>query len=457
MRPVIRKATLALELCPVFCGSAYKNKGVQTLLDAVTAYLPNPTEVTNTAYEREGTTETEVKLETADNRPMCSLAFKLEDGRYGQLTYLRVYQGKLVKGDTIYNARTGSKVKIGRLVRMHSDKMEDIEECGAGDIVALFGVDCAAGDTFTDGTRKYSLRSMFVPDPVIYYAVSPKDKSAVANFSKALNRFAKEDPTFRVRRDDESGETIVAGMGELHLDVYIERMKREYKVETDVGEPQVAYRETISREVPYSYTHKKQTGGSGQYAKIAGTMRPLVDGAPGEHYRFVDKITGGTIPREYIPSVDHGFQQSMERGPQIGFPVVDVEMELSDGGFHAVDSSDMAFQICARAAFKETMRSAAPVVLEPVMKVVVESPEDFQGAVQTTLIRRRGVIVGSETNAGNTSIEAHVPLAEMFGYSTELRSGTQGKAEYSMEFEKYAPVPKSIQDELVTKYKDRVR
>jgi len=456
----IRKGCLTRELTPVFCGSAYKNKGVQIALNGVVEFLPNPTEVTNKAFlidEKGKGKETEVALETRDDAPLCALAFKLEQGKYGQLTYLRIYQGKVAKGDTVFNTRTGQKVKLGRLVRMHADSMEDIEAAGAGDIIAMFGVDCAAGDTFYGGEVKYSLRSMFVPDPVIYYSVEPKDKAMQTNFSKALNRFAKEDPTFRVRRDEESGETIIAGMGELHLDVYIERMKREYKVETIVGEPQVAYRETITRETPYNYTHKKQTGGSGQYAKIGGVMRPLVDAEPGQHYRFADKIVGGIIPREFIPSCDNGFQEALERGVLIGFPVVDVEMELNDGGFHAVDSSDMAFKICARTAFKEAMRSAGPVILEPLMKVVVETPEEFQGNVQTTLIRRRGMIQGSETAYGTTSIEANVPLSEMFGYSTELRSATQGKAEYTMEFAKYGEVPASIQKELMEKYKDRQR
>lgn len=458
LNPVIRKATLSLEMTPVYCGSAYKNKGVQVLLNGVLSYLPNPSEVENKAFEiASDGSETEAVLESKDDAPLCSLAFKLEDGKYGQLTYLRVYQGKLVKGDTIWNTRKGDKVKVGRLVRMHSDKMEDIDAAGAGDIVALFGVDCAAGDTFTDGQIKYSLRSMYVPDAVIRYAVTPKDKGALTNFSKALNRFAKEDPTFRVSRDDESGETIIAGMGELHLEVYLERMRREYKVDTIVGEPQVAYRETITKEVDYAYTHKKQTGGSGQFAKLAGRMLPLQEANPGEHYRFTDKIVGGVIPKEYIPSCDHGFKAAMERGVIIGFPVVDVEMTVEDGQFHAVDSSDMAFQIAARAAFKEAMRSAKPVILEPIMKVVVETPEEFQGNVQTTLIRRRGVIQGSETNFGTTAIEAHVPLSEMFAYSNELRSSTQGKAEYSMEFEQYGPVPASIQEKLVEKYKDRAR
>jgi len=452
----IRKGCLSLDITPVFCGSAYKNKGVQVAVDGVIEFLPNPTQVTNNAFQiSKDRSEKEVELSTENDAPLCALAFKLEQGRYGQLTYLRIYQGKVAKGDFVHNTRTGQKIKLGRLVRMHSDSMEDIEEAGSGDIIAMFGVDCAAGDTFHGSEVKYSLRSMFVPDPVIRYSVEPKDKSAQTNFSKALNRFAKEDPTFRVSRDEESAETIIAGMGELHLEVYLERMRREYSVDTIVGEPEVAYRETITREVPYNYTHKKQTGGSGQFAKVGGVMRPLVEAEQGEHYRFLNKITGGTIPREYIASCDSGYQDAMERGVLIGFPVVDVEMELNDGGFHAVDSSDMAFKICARAAFKEAMRSAAPVVLEPLMKVVVESPEEFQGAVQTTLIRRRGMIQGSETAYGTTAIEANVPLSDMFGYSTELRSATQGKAEYTMEFAKYGEVPASIQKELMEKYKDR--
>jgi len=457
LRPVIRRATIANKLVPVFVGSAFKNKGVQHLLDGVNEFLPAPHEVTNKAYDLDNN-EAEVVLQSVPNQPLCALAFKLEDGRYGQLTYLRIYQGKVEKGTTIFNARTRKKDKVGRLVRMFADKMEDIDGAEAGDIVALFGVDCAAGDTFGDGRANLSLQSMFVPEPVIYYAVEPKDKSALANFSKALNRFTKEDPTFRVSRDEESGKTILAGMGELHLEVYIERMKREYKVECVVGEPQVAYRETITREIPYAYTHKKQTGGSGQFARVGGVMRPLENpDDPSQHYRFLDKVVGGVIPREYVPSCDNGFKQALERGVLIGFPVVDVEMELNDGAAHQVDSSDMAFQIAARTAFKEAMRQAGPIVLEPLMKVVVESPEEFQGAVQTTLIRRRGNIVGSESSYGTVAIEAHVPLSEMFGYSTELRSGTQGKAEYSMEFERYGQVPRNVQDDLIAKYKDRVR
>ena len=453
LRPVIRKATLSLELTPVFVGSAYKNKGVQHLLDGVTEYLPNPTEVVNKAFEiGSGGKETEVILDSDPNKPLCALAFKLEEGKYGQLTYIRIYQGKITKGDSIYNTRTGKKSKVGRLVRMHSDEMQEIEDAEAGHIAALFGIDCASGDSFTSGDPVYSMRSMFVPAPVISYAVQPVKKDGLQNFSKALNRFSKEDPTFRVHRDEESGETIIQGMGELHLDIYIERMKREYQVETIVGEPQVAYRETIKNEVAFTYTHKKQTGGSGQYAKIGGVMRPLPDDAEDKQYRFVDNVVGGKIPREYISSCDNGFRQGLDRGVLIGFPVVGIEMEVNDGGAHAVDSSDMAFQIAARAAFKETMPKAGPFILEPVMRVVVETPEEFQGTIQGGLVRRRGNIVGSDSAMGISVIEAHVPLANMFGYSTELRSSSQGKAEYTMEFERYEQVPKNIQDELVRKY-----
>jgi elongation factor G len=454
MMPAMRAGTLSMDLTPVYCGSAYKNKGVQLLLDAVREYLPNPSQITNKAFDLDDN-EAEVVLESDDSKPLCSLAFKLEDGRYGQLTYVRIYQGTLKKGMFIYNQRTSKKVKVGRLVRMHSDEMEDIEEASSGDIVALFGVDCASGDTFTDGTRAYSMESMFVPDAVISYSIEPKDKGATANFSKALNRFSKEDPTFRVSRDEESNETIIAGMGELHLEVYIERMRREYKVDTIVGEPKVAYRETVTMETPYNYTHKKQTGGSGQYGRVAGVMRPITDPeAENKHYVFTNKITGGAIPREYISSVDNGFKQSMVKGVLIEAPVTGVEMELSDGAYHQVDSSDMAFQICARAAFKEAMRKAKPAILEPIMNVQVEGPEEFQGAMQTTLIRRRGTIVGSETNRGNSVIDCHVPLSEMFGYSTELRSNTQGKAEFTMEFAHYDKVPASIQEQLMREFQD---
>ena len=451
--PVLRKATLTREFTPVCLGSAYKNKAVQPLLDNVIRYLPSPLDQEYKALDLDAN-EAEVSLTTAPEKPLVMLAFKLEDGRYGQLTYCRVYQGTLKKGDTVYNSSNGKKVKIGRLVQMHSDEMHDIDESIAGDIVALFGVDCASGDTFTDGQITVSMTSMFVPEAVVTLAVEPTKKEGLQNFSKALNRFSKEDPTFRVSRDEESGQTIIGGMGELHLEVYIERIRREYGVEVEVGAPQVAYRETITARSEFNYTHRKQSGGSGQFARVAGWIQPSENG---ENYEFVNKIVGGAIPKEYQPSCDNGFKDATAAGGLIGFPVVNVQAGINDGMAHAVDSSDMAFRIAARAAFKESYMQAKPVVLEPIMKVVVEAPEEFQGNCLGGLNKRRGMIVGSSTNHGFSVIEAEVPLSEMFGYSNELRSGTQGKGEFSMEFAKYAAVPRSVQDDLVKEYADKRR
>jgi elongation factor G len=451
--PVLRKATLTREFTPVCLGSAYKNKAVQPLLDNVIRYLPSPLDQEYKALDLDAN-ETEVSLTTAPEKPLVMLAFKLEDGRYGQLTYCRVYQGTLKKGDTVYNSSNGKKVKIGRLVQMHSDEMHDIDESIAGDIVALFGVDCASGDTFTDGQITVSMTSMFVPEAVVTLAVEPTKKEGLQNFSKALNRFSKEDPTFRVSRDEESGQTIIGGMGELHLEVYIERIRREYGVEVEVGAPQVAYRETITARSEFNYTHRKQSGGSGQFARVAGWIQPSENG---ENYEFVNSIVGGAIPKEYQPSCDNGFKDATAAGGLIGFPVVNVQAGINDGMAHAVDSSDMAFRIAARAAFKESYMQAKPVVLEPIMKVVVEAPEEFQGNCLGGLNKRRGMIVGSSTNHGFSVIEAEVPLSEMFGYSNELRSGTQGKGEFSMEFAKYAAVPRSVQDELVKEYAEKRR
>lgn len=444
----LRKATILRKITPVCCGSAYKNKGIQRLLDKICELLPSPLEMDYRALDQENE-EAEVELKPVTDKPLVMLAFKLEDGRYGQLTYCRVYQGKLTKGDTIFNCVNNKKHKVGRLVQMHSDEMHDIESAQAGDIVALFGIDCASGDTFTDGSVKYTMTSMFVPEPVVTLAVEPKKKEGLANFSKAINRFSKEDPTFRVHRDEESGQTIIGGMGELHLEVYIERIRREYGVEVEVGQPQVAYRETISKHADYSYTHKKQTGGSGQFAKVAGFIEPAEEGV---NYEFVNNIVGGVIPKEYQPSCDKGFQMAMQEGGLIGFPVVGIRACINDGSFHPVDSSDMAFQIAARSAFREAYMKASPIILEPIMKVVADTPEEFSGTVLGTLNKRRGVIMGSTSKNGLSSIEAEVPLSEMFGYSNELRSGTQGKAEFSMEFKKYGPVPRGIQDELIKEY-----
>jgi elongation factor G len=449
LKAAIRKGTLKLDLTPVFMGSAYKNRGVQKLLDGVQDYLPNPSEVQNEGLDLDKNEE-KVTLTSDPAKPLVALAFKLEDGRFGQLTYMRVYQGTMKKGDFITNMANGRKVKIPRLVRMHASEMVDIETAYAGDIVALFGVDCSSGDTFTDGTVSIAMTSMFVPDAVISLAVAPKSKEGAANFSKALQKFRKEDPTFRVHRDEESSETIISGMGELHLEVYIERMKREFNCEVVAGQPQVAYRETIGAPTDFDYTHKKQTGGSGQYAKVVGMFEPL--DSPDKTYEFVNKIVGGKIPKEFIPAVDKGFQEQMTKGLLIGFPVVGVKATLTDGAFHDVDSSEMAFRICAMTAFREFYFKAKPTALEPIMKVEVSAPEEYQGNVLGLINQRRGMIAGTTTNDAFTTVEAEVPLSEMFGFSTELRSGTQGKGEFTMEFAKYAPVPRNIQEELVKKY-----
>nr|WP_153819889.1 elongation factor G [Polyangium spumosum] len=446
----IRSATVNLQIVPVMMGSAYKNKAVQLLLDGVTKFLPCPTDVTNHAVDLEKD-EAKIALESDPDKPLVMLAFKLEDGRYGQLSYLRVYQGTVLKGKEITNTRTGKRHKVGRLVRMHSDEMEDIDSAGAGDIVAMFGVDCNSGDTFTDGTLSVAMTSMHVPEPVIALTVTPKDNKAQVNMSKALKRFTKEDPTFRVGSDPETNETIVQGMGELHLDVYIERMKREYGAEVVTSPPRVAYRETITRRVEFNYTHKKQTGGSGQYGKVAGFMEPMDDA-----YEFVDDITGGSIPKEFIPSCDKGFRSMLAKGLVIQAPVTGVRVTINDGAAHAVDSSDIAFQEAARGAWREAYPKAGPQILEPLMKVAAESPAEFQGGVVGILMQRRGIIIGTTESDGFCRVEAEVPLAEMFGFSTVLRSATQGKAEFTMEFSRYAPVPGAISEELIKKHKEEL-
>ncbi|MBI2392280.1 MAG: elongation factor G [Deltaproteobacteria bacterium] len=449
LRKVIRQATIALQIAPVMMGSAYKNKAVQLLLDGVASYLPAPTDVENHGVDLDKDEE-KVVLSSNEGDPLVMLAFKLEDGRYGQLSYLRVYQGTLHKGMEITNTRTGKRHKVGRIVRMHSDEMEDIESSSPGDIVAMFGIDCNSGDTFTDGKLNVAMSSMFVPEPVISLTVTPKDNKSQTNMSKALRRFTKEDPTFRVSADPETGDTIIAGMGELHLDVYIERMKREYSAEVVTSAPRVAYRETITRKVDYNYTHKKQTGGSGQYGKVAGYFEPW----PEANFRFDDQVTGGSVPREFIPAVEKGFHSMVAKGQLIGAPVVNVSITLNDGAAHAVDSSDMAFQEAARGAWRETYLKAAPIILEPLMKVAVEGPSEFQGGIVGILMQRRGLIAGSTEGEGFTRVEAEVPLSEMFGFSTVLRSATQGKAEFTMEFSRYSPLPTALGEELIKKYRE---
>ncbi|MGI9548400.1 MAG: elongation factor G [Bdellovibrionales bacterium] len=447
---VARQATLSLKITLVFMGSAYKNKGVQVLLDGVESFLPNPTEVENTALDLDDD-EKVIPINPVSESPLILLAFKLEDTRFGQLTYMRIYQGIIKKGDFITNTRTQKKVKVARLVHMHADDLEEVNQAEAGDIVAIFGVECASGDTFTDGKLNYAMSSMFVPEPVMSLAITPKEQSAAGNFTKALQKFRKEDPTFFIRRDEESGQTIISGMGELHLNIYVERMKREFNCEVSVGKPQVAYRETITKSIPYDYTHKKQTGGAGQFAKVVGKLESLGEN-PENNYEFVDKIVSGRIPKEYIPAVNKGFKEQMTKGPLIGFPIVGIKATLSDGAFHDVDSSEMAFRICAMAAFRESYMKGGPVALEPVMKLEVSCPEEFQGNVVGQINQRRGIIKGTETQEGFTVIEAEVPLAEMFEYSTELRSATQGKGEFTMEFARYASVPRDKQEKLVKEY-----
>ncbi|MEO6952023.1 MAG: elongation factor G [Polyangia bacterium] len=454
IKAVIRKACLSLKATPVFHGSALKNKGVQVLLDGVVDYLPNPSEIVNEAHDQ-NKNEEKVILESVANKPFVGLAFKLEDGKYGQLTYIRVYQGKVTKGEFIVNCSAGGKkVKLPRLVRMHSNEMDEIPEAQAGDIVALFGVECASGDTFTDGSIAVTMTSMHIPDAVISLAVWPKEKEGQVNFSKALNRFTKEDPTLRVHRDEESAQTIISGMGELHLDIYVERMKREYKCEVVTGKPQVAYRETVTKRADFSYTHKKQTGGKGQFAKVMGYLEPLPADAV-EQYEFVDDTVGGSIPREFISACEKGFKDAVTKGALIGFPVVGVRIVVNDGASHAVDSSENAFKQAALYGFREGYAESKPTILEPIMKVEVQAPEEFQGSVMGQINQRRGMIIGSENTEGYVIATAEVPLNEMFGYSTDLRSGTQGKGEFTMEFLKYAPVPKTEQELLMKEYKDK--
>ncbi len=451
IRDAVRRGVLSLELTPVLIGSAYKNKGVQPLMDGVNHYLPSPSDVPIQAVDLDHD-NAPVELKSNPAAQTVAYAFKLDEGRYGQLTFLRIYQGKLAKGDGVIQTRTGKKIKIGRLVRMHADKMEDIGTAAAGDIVGLFGIDCHTGDTFVGDGPRLAMTSMFVPEPVISLSVTPVDSKAQDNMSKALHRFTKEDPTFRVTLDPESGETIISGMGELHLDVYVERMKREYSAQVETGAPQVAYREAISRRADFDYLHKKQTGGSGQYAKVVGYIEPLEQG----EYEFVNEIYGGSIPTEYIAACDKGFRSTLEKGRLIGFPIVGVRVVLVDGNSHAVDSSDMAFQIACRYAFRDAYKKAKPQILEPVMKVSVEGPSEFQGAIYRTLMQRRGIVLGSTEDAGFARVDAEVPLAAMFGYSTDLRSATEGKAEFTMEFARYAPVPSDVSEELLKKYKSKI-
>lgn len=448
----LRKGCIAEQVVPVFVGSAYKNKGVQVLLDGVARYLPDPTEVTNIALDLDRNEE-EVVLKADPEEKTVALGFKLEDGQYGQLTYVRIYQGDIKKGTELYNTRSRKKFKVGRLVRMHANAMEDIAEGYNGDIVALFGVECASGDTFCDPDLNYAMSSMYVPEPVISLSIEPKDKKSSDQMGKALNRFTKEDPTFRSHVDPESNQTIIRGMGELHLEVYIERMKREYKCEVVTGMPQVAYREAITQRSDFNYTHKKQTGGSGQYGRVAGYMEPSEE----KNYEFVNSVKGGAIPSEFIPSCDKGFKEAVKKGSLIGFPIVNTKVTINDGQSHPVDSSDIAFQLAAIGAFREAYEKAKPVILEPIMKVEVEGPTEFQGNFFASINQRRGIISSSSEDGAFCKVEAEVPLSEMFGYSTVIRSLSQGKAEFTMEFLKYGRVPASVSEQLRKDYLEKRR
>ncbi|KAF9449353.1 elongation factor G, mitochondrial [Macrolepiota fuliginosa MF-IS2] len=450
----IRRATIGLKFSPVFLGSAIKNTAVQPLLDGVCSYLPNPSESEVLAHDTSTPAGSpQVQLTPAAEAPLVGLAFKLEEGRFGQLTYMRVYQGTLKKSMQIYNARTGKKVKVPRLVRMHSNEMEDIESIGPGEICAIFGVECSSGDTFTDGTTSFSMSSMFVPEPVISLAIKPKGQET-PSFSRALNRFQKEDPTFRVHIDHESKETIISGMGELHLEIYVERMKREYNTECTTGKPRVAFRETITQRASFDYTHKKQTGGAGQYAKVIGYIEPMEpDPETAKDTDFESVVMGGNIPTNFIPAVEKGFYEALEKGTLSGNPISGCRLILQDGAFHVVDSSELAFRLATIGAFREAFRQAKAVILEPIMTVEVVAPSEFQSQVIGGLNARRGTIIDSEVRDEEFTCVAEVPLNDMFGYSNQLRGSTQGKGEFSMEYKTHLPVLPNLQKELEEAYR----
>jgi elongation factor G len=450
----IRRATVGLKFSPVFLGSAIKNTAVQPMLDGVCAYLANPAEGTVTAHDTtQPPSAPPVPLVPASDAPLVGLAFKLEEGRFGQLTYIRVYQGTLKKSGIIYNARTGKKVKVPRLVRMHSNEMEDIESIGPGEICAIFGVECSSGDTFTDGSTSFSMTSMFVPEPVISLAIKPEGKET-PNFSRALNRFQKEDPTFRVHLDKESKETIISGMGELHLEIYVERMRREYNVACTTGKPRVAFRETITQRAEFNFTHKKQTGGAGQFARVIGYIEPMEYNEDlGRDVDFVNVVMGGNVPTNFIPAVEKGFYEALEKGSLSGNPITGCCFVLKDGAFHAVDSSELAFRNATIGAFREAYKNTKPVILEPIMTVEVVAPSEFQSAVIGGLNQRRGTIIDSEVRDEEFVCIAEVALNDMFGYSSQLRGATQGKGEFTMEYKNHMPVLPNVQRELEEAYR----
>ena len=457
LKAAIRKYTIERKFVPVFMGSAFKNKGVQLLLDGVGSYLPAPPESSNVALDLDQG-EKEVPLSCDPQKPLVALAFKLEESRFGQLTYVRVYQGSMKKGSTVTNVKTGKKVKIPRIVRMHSNEMQDVDSVGAGDVCAVFGVECSSMDTFTDGTHRYAMTSMFVPNAVMSISIKPKDSGQLANFGKAVGKFTREDPTLRVSVDGKTKQTIMSGMGELHLDIYVERLKREYGVECITGTPAVRYKETVSQRGHFNYLHKKQSGGSGQYARVIGFVEPLEEEelAKGTTFEFDNRVVGTNIPPEFIPSCHKGAIAASETGILAGYPLTGMRVVLEDGASHPVDSNDTAFQLAMRYGIRDAAKQAKGQILEPIMDLEVTAPAEFQGSIIGALNKRNGMIMSSDVSEDGSqlAIKADVPLSQMFGYSTDLRSSTQGKGEFSMEYKLHQPVSKDVQDELIKKHQE---
>jgi elongation factor G len=446
--PALRKATIGLKLVPTFCGSSFKNKGVQYLLDSVLDYLPSPIDIPSVKGKDLRDESKELVRKADDAEPLTALAFKLLNDKFGQLTFIRVYAGVLRKGDTILNARTGKRTRIGRLVLMHADKRNEIEECFAGNICAAMGMECVTGDTICSEDHPIVLERLTVPPAVVTLAIEPRSKTDQEKMGTGLGRLAAEDPSLRLKTDEDTGQTTIAGMGELHLEIIVDRLKREFGVETNVGKPQVAYRETVTKRIEEDNTYKKQTGGKGQFAKVRIVVEP---NEAGKGFEFVNDTVGGSVPKEFIPGVQKGVEGALLRGIRAGYPVVDVKVSLTDGAYHEVDSDARTFEICASQAFQEAARKATPIILEPLMKVEVVTPEDWMGDVIGDLNSRRGQVQGMEERAGMKVVTANVPLAEMFGYANAIRSKTQGRASYTMEFSHYDQVPNAIAEQIIAK------
>jgi elongation factor G len=451
LHEIVKAATLTQQLTPVFLGTAFRNKGIQPLLDAVVHYLPSPGECENQGFAVDDPTRV-VPLSPDPSLPTVAMAFKMLEDPYGTLTYMRLYQGRFEKGTFYYNQRTGRKERFSRILRMHADEREEVDSAEAGDIVAVLGVDCSSGDTYASQYPYCSLQRMHVPEPVIRMAIAPAQRDGADRLSKALHRFRKEDPTLNVSTDEETSETIIAGMGELHLEIYVERIRREFNVAVEVGAPKVNYREAPTQAIEFNTRHRKQTGGSGQYAHIVGKMEPLGDDAE-EAFVFEENVVGGRVPKQYVPAVEKGFRSCLKKGPIARYPVVGLKVTLEDGSYHEVDSSDMAFQVCAQTCMRENFSRTHPVLLEPVMKIEIECPTQFQGSVVGNLTGRRGIVMSTEVNGHDARIEGEVPLSETFGYSTDLRSMTQGQGTFTLEFAKYRRLPKSLEEEIIIERK----